>query len=85
MNFNINNTVKVKLTDYGRRMLEADHYDFWNKQGRLMPYKPPEEDYEGWSEWQLWVLMRNLGPHITLGSDIPFETTIQIEPFENKP
>lgn len=79
MNFNINDNVKVKLTDFGRQMLEIDHDSFWKAVG-YMPYqyKAIEEDSEGWSTWQLYDLMQRLGKHIRLGFEIPFETEIQI-------
>lgn len=79
--FNLNNKVRVKLTDLGRAALEADHATFWAKAGRTMPYTPPKEDADGWSEWQLWSLMSALGGHVGMGFDNVMETTIQIEPF----
>lgn len=44
-------------------------------------YIPPVEDSDGWSSWQLWNLMQELGPHIYIGCEIPFETTIEFEPI----
>lgn len=80
--FNLNNKVRVKLTDRGRAALEADHATFWASNGRpAMPYTAPKEDADGWSEWQLWSLMSALGNHVGLGFDNAMETTIQLEPF----
>ena len=70
MDFNINNKVRVKLTDYGRQALARQHNGL-------------KEDAEGWSEWQLWHLMQELGHLCCLGCQVPFETTIQL--LEVKP
>ena len=86
MDFNINDKVRVKLTDFGRQALELDHSQFWaNTTGRPAPYTytPPKEDAGGWSEWQLWHLMQDLGRHCRIGGKVPFETTIQL--LENTP
>lgn len=80
MDFNVNHYVRVKLTDYGRECLRKNHeqlYQGWK--GTRPEYHPPNEDVDGWSRWQLWSLMADLGPHISLGMNPPFEATIQIE------
>ena len=82
MNFNINDKVRVKLTDHGRTCLERNHVEFWAGTA-LYAYSPPKEDADGWSEWQLWNLMHELGPHTSMGSPVPFDTTIQL--MEHKP
>ena len=43
-----------------------------------VPYIPPKEDADGWSEWQLWVLMQEFGSAISMEMRPPFETNIQI-------
>lgn len=66
--FNINHYVRVKLTDHGRGLLAQ------------MQYAPPfTEDADGWSEWQLWELMRTFGPHVYMGGNLVFETVIEIK------
>ena len=62
MKFNINDTVKVKLTEYGIKILR----DKFEQQHKLFPtifceFAPPEQDENGYSEFQLWVLMRDFG------------------------
>ena len=79
--FNINDYVQVKLTDYGRQCLR-EHYDKRNAAygGKLsFKHTPPQEDKDGWSRWQAWSLMKDLGPHISMGMNPPFETTIRVE------
>lgn len=85
MEFNINDMVLVKLTDVGREILKRQHVEFWAGTGRPAPheYTPTAEDAEGWSRWQLWCLMQDLGPHVGNGLPLPFETTIRI--VEPKP
>ncbi|MBE2181411.1 MAG: hypothetical protein IAE97_13165 [Chthoniobacterales bacterium] len=79
--FNVNDYVQVRLTDYGRQCLR-DNYEkpkaaYAGKLG--FDYSPPKEDKDGWSRWQAWSLMKDLGPHISMGMNPPFETTIRIE------
>lgn len=44
----------------------------------LTPYQPKREDADGWSEWQMWDLMKNLGGEIAQLGELPFETNIRI-------
>lgn len=85
MDFNVNERVRVKLTDYGRQALERQDAELWAsiKHPAPPPYTPPKEDAEGWSEWQLWSLMQDLGHLCRMGGPTPFETTIQL--VERKP
>ena len=78
--FNINNHVYVKLTDSGLDTLRQNH-DKLNEfaKGVLGEFKPPEEDEDGWSKWQLWCLMSELGHECRNGGKVPFETGIRID------
>lgn len=88
IDFNINHNIKVKLTDLGRKILEEHHTALYAavKFDPIPPYVPVKEDEDGWSEWQLWVLMEQLGPHCHIGCDEPpFELVIRIpKPGEEK-
>lgn len=82
---NLNQTVRVKLTDKGRRINEQIHHAFVaalkerNSKITLPAYTPPVEDADGWSNWQLWDLMARFGWYIDLGSaEQPFEYTIEV-------
>ena len=79
--FNINGSVLVKLTDYGRNCLRANYNRLAEAYGGKLTWKfrLPKEDSEGWSRWQMWSLMEELGPHIKMGFNPPFETEIKIE------
>ncbi len=79
MKFNINNTVRVKLTDHGRKIHHFQHLELNKQMPRTrVPYRAPTEDAEGWSEWQLWHLIETFGPHVGMGMKQPFETEIEI-------
>jgi hypothetical protein len=79
--FNINYNVKVRLTSFGKELHKKQWEDFWNSVGRLhqFPYTPPEEDENGYYEFQLWSLMREFGEYCSLGKEMPFDTVILIE------
>ena len=68
MKFNINHTVKIKLTDHGRAILNRQRPSLLD---RLV-------EVDGWSEWQFWVLMQEFGNHVYNGCQLPFETEIEI-------
>ena len=79
--FNINQYVQVRLTEHGKKCLRKN-YDALAAHfgGKLtFGFKLPTEDKDGWSRWQAWDLISQLGEHITMGFDPPFETTIRIE------
>lgn len=67
MKFNVNNYVKVKLTERGKAIMK--------KEGVLREYKA---DKDGFSKWQLWELMRVFGNYLFNGCEIPFEMEIEI-------
>lgn len=73
---NVNDLVRVKLTDVGRKV----HRENWTRDFGPMekdfPYRAPTEDSEGWSEWQMWELMRQFGSACGNGFAVPFETDI---------
>jgi hypothetical protein len=76
--FNINATVKVKLSERGKQI----HREEWECVFGNNPnftYSPPQEDEEGYSKWQMWSLMEMFGSYCGLGFDLPFHTDILIE------
>lgn len=74
--FNVNSWVRVRLNDRGRRVLKEQH--FARFAGRF-PYRPVVEDEGGWSRWQLWALMEDLGQYCALGTLAPFDTEMLFE------
>ena len=79
--FNINETVKVRLTKYGKELHKQQWEDFWNSVGRLkeFPYTPPIEDENGYVQFQMWDLMEKFGNHCGLCKELAFETVILID------
>ena len=49
MKLNINDKVRVKLTGYGRAKLKEDHEKRFIGNLDKFPYRPKEEDENGWS------------------------------------
>lgn len=67
--FNVNHKVRVKLTDYGKELIANDPYG---------PY-PYTVDEDGWTEFQLWVLMELFGSHLHCGNiKLPFDPSMKI-------
>lgn len=81
--FNINDKVRVRLTDHGHFVHRKSHEQLVGHMRPGIrdefPYIPPIEDSDGWSEWQLWDLMRTFGPHIWMTGEMCFATGIQFE------
>lgn len=78
LTFNVNDNVRVRLTDVGRAALRKNHDELFADW-----IKPPEfvlrkEDERGWSEWHLWDLMHEFGRHMYNGCQVPFETEIEL-------
>lgn len=81
--FNINNYVKVKLTEKGK-YIYYHQFDDMNEEILKMGGKPlnPIElkyDDEGYVELQMLHFMEIFGKHLYNGCDIPFYTTIKLE------
>lgn len=63
MIFNINDHVRVRLTDKGLAIADQNGY---SATARTV-------DGDGYSRWQLWVLMSCFGPELYIGAHPPFE------------
>lgn len=77
MEFNVNNKVKVKVTEFGEQVLRKRHEEV-NKHFLESSEFQLEKDGEGFTEFQLWELMSIFGEHLYNGAEVPFETTIKI-------
>lgn len=76
MKINLNEKVKVKLTDLGIKILKQDH----DKTNELLKQHGGKGnpfilrlDEEGYYETQLWHLMSVFGQHLGSGLDSPFD------------
>lgn len=73
---NCNDTVRVKLTDRGREILDAKHAE-WCRDHPTVKVGPfYKEDADGYWSTQLWNMMHELGEHMQLGAMPPIEMTI---------
>jgi hypothetical protein len=85
LTINLNDTVRVRLTERGRRVLHDQRSALFagaseEIRARLLHL---EEDSEGWSKWTLWELMHEFGRHMYNGADLVVETTIELaEPIK---
>jgi hypothetical protein len=79
--FNINATVKVRLTKFGKELHKKQWEDFWSSWNRLedFHYNPLKTDPDGYVEFQMWNLMETFGNHIRLCKEPAFETVILID------
>lgn len=82
MYININDKVKVKLTEHGKHIYKHQ-FDELNERIKRNGGKPikldlPEADADGYTTFQLWCLMEIFGPHMHMGRPIPFDTEIMI-------
>lgn len=78
MLFNLNEYVRVKLTQRGRNIHRQQWHAVMDGLRTKYEYHDPDEDKDGWSKWQGWDLMQTFGPHMGMGVDLPFELTIEI-------
>lgn len=88
MKINLNESVKVKLTDWGKEIF-YHQYDRINKMVGKEVCKPiyPKEDENGYTEFQLWCFMQLYGEY--MGMTLPnvverFEIVYESEKGEKK-
>lgn len=80
VSFNANNYVYVKLTQKGLDILKKEHDDLKSFYGdKISDFEPPTGNKDGYSKFQLWVLMSTFGGDCFNGCDAPFETTFLID------
>jgi len=71
---NINEFIKVKLTDKGKEIYRNYYNDIDDE------YVPTlDVDEEGFCKFQLWEFMRIFGEHFHMGGDLPCETNVKIQ------
>lgn len=66
---NINDKIKVKLTEHGRSILEKEitAFGILKRFDGYKYYSPYNTDDEGYTEFQLWNFMRIFGPYFWNG------------------
>lgn len=76
---NLNDYVRVKLTEAGVQKLREIHEQLETVAPGIGSFKAPDADAEGRSRFQLWVLMSHLGSSLSLGCDQPMATDLIVE------
>lgn len=84
MELNVNQTVNVKLTDFGKTILESHHYEMQNM---LKKYNPNHKEWpfelkltkDGYYRDQLWHIMSIFGNYMDIGRPQPFLASIIVE------
>ena len=72
---NPNDTVRVKLTEAGKRLIVADIVDVndrLRKRGSICRIPVPKWDGDGWITESFHTLMGRLDGHWGLGQELPF-------------
>lgn len=77
--FNINMYVRVKLKQRGLDELRRQREEARKLNPLLDEFSEPKVDEEGYSKFQLWSLMEDLGHLCEMGREPPFETTIYFD------
>lgn len=74
---NINEYIKVKLTDRGKEIYRNHYHDVDNE------YVPTlDVDEEGFCKFQLWKFMQIFGEYFCMGGNSPCETNVKIQIWE---
>lgn len=74
---NLNDRVRIKLTDLGREVVVKNHNALYGDKAHLYPVDMPVPNDDGWCEMQLWEVMREFGEHMSLGGKPVIETEFQ--------
>lgn len=66
---NLNETVKVKLTDWGK-VIYYRRFDSLNEfvERQICKSRLPKEDEDGYTEFQLWDFINMYGQYISMGA-----------------
>lgn len=83
LKININEKVRVRLTEYGKQCLAENYAKLSMASGAPLSMPNPKLDADGWTEWQLWRLMQEFGQHIAMGLPVPFEANEMLIPQPN--
>lgn len=74
----MNDTVLIRLNKRGVEILRQSHEELRRHVPTVGAWKAPEVDEYGYSRFQLWQVMREFGPHLCLGCEVPFSTEIRL-------
>lgn len=72
-NSNLNDFIKVKLTEYGRKIYRSSFVSLGLPEPRI------NVDKDGYTRFQMHDFIHVFGKHIYMGCELPCETNIQIQ------
>ena len=80
--FNINNFIKVKLTEEGQKVVQED-YEYWHS---IYPYIVPKyvEDSDGYTQFQMWKFMNLFGFKFRNGGPCYIEGNVMLLEVEDE-
>lgn len=85
MLFNINENVKVKLTDVGVEILKKQHEEFKRRMTEADPNANIKDfdlndylDEDGYFVTSMYTLMEQFGEYMNTSSNLPFKSNIEI-------
>lgn len=83
MKLHLNDSVKVRLTPQGKEYLKNQHDNLYARRPSYNKpiFKLPAEDAEGYSEFQLWILIKDFADYFNgmrVFSEPPFQAEIEI-------
>ena len=77
---NLNLNVRVKLTNYGRKIYYQQNDEMNERYGKeIIKPKYPKEDEDGCYTTQLWSLINLYGEYLRACAKLPFESEILIQ------
>lgn len=76
---NMNEYVKVKLTQHGIDVLSKSWDELLQNFPKAGEFNPPQVDSDGYSRFQLWELFSKFGREISLGRENCFDLEIVFE------
>lgn len=81
--FNVNNFVRVQLTEHGLKVHRAAYDVLFSHlpphAREHFPYLPPDTDKDGWSRFQMWDVLKTFGPHVWMTGKPCFWMDIEFE------
>lgn len=72
-NSNLNDYIKVKLTEFGRKIYRSSFVSLGLPEPRI------NVDEDGYTRFQIHDFISVFGEHIHIGCELPCETNIQIQ------
>ena len=70
---NLNDYIKVKLTEYGRMIYRESFVRLGLQEPKI------NVDEEGYTRFQIWVFMETFGDKMRMACELPCETNIEIQ------